>query len=405
MGHRKLFANDMGQLVYCTIILARPKQMVNVWIGLLGVLVAMPAWGHATGENYVWLNAQATHLEGRFAIRLDDLRNKLHVDLATDYDLASQQVNETSATVQQYIQRHFAIIANGQKLPITFTKTELFKADKLGHFAQYHYRTPDGEIPDQLTIRNDLLFEDDPFHRSLLLIEYDDRTGQKYGGEFTAMVFSPSNHEQKLDFTDIRGLLPIRDFVWQGALHIWIGIDHILFLVALLLPAVLVRRDSTWEPVGDFRSALWHILKVVTVFTLAHSITLSLAALEIVQLPSRLVESTIALSIILVALNNIFPLFRKGILLIVFLFGLFHGLGFATVMGQLPFRMTDLVSVLVAFNVGVEIGQIVVVAGIFLVILWLCKRKFYPTAVPVYGSAVLCVVAGYWFIQRALGLG
>lgn len=384
---------------------AAVKHTAVVLAVLLGAMLPTHAWSHATGENYVWINVQDQHLEGRFEVRLDDLRNKLGIELSSDYETAKPVVLATANRVQDYLQQHFAISTNGRQLPIAFTETRLLKAAGLGHFAQYYYRTPDVEIPERVTIRNDLFYESDAFHRSLLLVEYDRRNNKDYGGEFTALVFSPANNEQVLDFSDIRGLLPIRDFIWQGMLHIWIGIDHILFLVALLLPVVLVRRDDTWIPVDSFRAVFWNTLKVVTIFTIAHSITLALAALEIVQLPARLVESVIALSIILVALNNIFPTFRASILIIIFVFGLFHGLGFASVMGNLPFRMQDLVWVLVAFNVGVEIGQIAVVSAIVPLIFWLRKQAFYKNAVPVYGSAILAVVAGYWFVERALGLG
>ena len=365
----------------------------------------MPVWGHSTGENYVWLNAQDTRLEGRFEIRLDDLRNKLDLDLPEDYELASDAVIATAAIVQDYIQRHFRIIANGETVPITFAETTLFKADRLGHFGQYHYHTSQGNFPDQLTIRNDLLFENDRFHRSLLLVEYNRKTGEEYGAEFTAMVFSPINNEQELDFTAIHGLLSLPEFIWQGMLHIFIGIDHILFLLVMLLPVIFFRHGETQKSAEYARSVFWEILKIVTTFTVAHSITLALAALEIVQLPSRLVESMIALSIIVVAINNIFPTFRANILVIIFLFGLFHGLGFASVMGGLPFRMQDLISVILAFNVGVELGQIVIVAAIVPLLFWLRRQNLSATTVPVYGSAVMGVIAGYWFIERVLGVG
>lgn len=367
--------------------------------------VPNPVWSHATGENYVWLNIQETHLEGRFEFRLDDLRNKLKIPVPADYQAAGPIIQATATQVQDYIKTRFAISANGRSFPIEFTETQLLKADGLGHFAQYHYRTPDSTVPERLTVNNRLFFENDPFHRSLLLVEYDRRRGKEYGEEFTALVFSPSNDLQVLDFTNIRGLLPIRDFIWQGMLHIWIGLDHILFLIALLLPAVLIRRENAWIPVDRFGMVLWNTVKIVTVFTVAHSITLALAALEIIQLPSRLVESVIALSIILVALNNIFPVFRASILIIIFVFGLFHGLGFASVMGELPFRMQDLVWVLVAFNVGVEIGQIAIVSAVVPLTFWLRKQAFYRHVVPVYGSALLATVAGYWLIERAFGLG
>ena len=306
--------------------------------------------------------------------------------------------------VQTYIREHFSLVANGEQIPIEFTETTLLESKRLGHFARYHYRTATFDVAQRLMVDNRLLFEDDRFHRSLLLVEYDMRTGKEYGGEFTALVFSPANATQELDFGDIRGLLSNREFVWQGMLHIWIGLDHILFLIALLLPAVLVRDADPRRPVASFGPAFWNVLKVVTVFTLAHSITLALAALEIVQLPGRLVESVIALSIIVVALNNIYPRFRHGTLLIVFGFGLFHGLGFASVMGELPFRMQDLVWVLVGFNLGVELGQIAIVAVVVPLIFWWRQERFYRQSVPVYGSLLLAVVAGYWLMERAFGL-
>jgi hypothetical protein len=188
----------------------------------------------------------------------------------------------------------------------------------------------------------------------------------------------------------------------QGVLHIWIGIDHILFLVALMLTTVVVWRDGDWQPVDRFGQAMWRLLKIVTVFTLAHSITLLLAALDIISLPSRLVESVIALSIVLVALNNIFPRVREGGLWIILVLGLFHGLGFASVMGHLPFRMVDLLGVVIGFNAGVEIGQIAIVAVLFPILYLLRRSRLYEPVVLKGVSAVLIVVAGWWLLERSL---
>src|SRR4029077_15740595 len=94
-------------------------------------------------------------------------------------------------------------------------------------------------------------------------------------------------------------------YIVEGIWHIWIGFDHILFLLALLLPSVLVRAGRPWTPTPRLKRARVGVLKVVTAFTLAHSITLSLAVLGLVSLPSRLVESIIAASVVLAALNNL----------------------------------------------------------------------------------------------------
>jgi len=372
-------------------------------VSLLYLAMLSTASGHSTGENYVWLNVEESHLVGHFEIRLPDLRSMLQLEVPSDVVGARGAIAEQEALVQDYIRKHFSILANGQNLPIEFTSTDVFEAKTVGHFAQYHYRTAETEIPDQITIRNDLLFEYDKFHRSLIAIQYNKKTGEEYGEEFATMVFSPINSEQVLDFTDVRGLLSTRDFIWQGMVHIWIGYDHILFLIALLLTAVLVRQDTHWEPVPNFRRAIWNIVKIITIFTVAHSITLTLAALDVITLPTRFVESIIALSIILVAVNNVIPTFRDKTWLLIFGFGLFHGLGFASVMAHLPFRMLDLVRVMLAFNIGVEIGQLAIVIVVFPVLYSLRKSVAYPSVVLKFGSIVIGLVASYWLIERAYG--
>ena len=179
------------------------------------------------------------------------------------------------------------------------------------------------------------------------------------------MVFGPTNSEQTLDLTSVPGLISPMGMIKQGVLHIWIGIDHILFLIALILPTVLYREDGSWKPVQSFRRAFFNLLKIITVFTFAHSVTLLLAAMGLLSVPSRFVESMIALSIVLVAGNNVTGKVRDGSLWVILFLGLFHGLGFASVMGHLPFRMGDLLKSVVCFNVGVELGQVVIVIIVF----------------------------------------
>ena len=148
----------------------------------------------------------------------------------------------------------------------------------------------------------------------------------------------------------------------EGTFHIWIGFDHVLFLLSLLLPAVLVHESRRWTGVGSFRAALTEVLWVVTAFTVAHSITLPIAALQIVGLPSRLVESAIAASVVLAAANNLVPVVERRRWLVAFGFGLIHGFGFASVLTELGSPEEALVLSLLGFNVGVEIGQLVIVA-------------------------------------------
>lgn len=397
--------------------------------------VAALLWGaancsaHTTGETYVWLNVEEDRFTGRVEINFDELREKLGIDVpeqsgdhSENSDVGDSDVGDSTeeaapsderlavlqATQQQvldYIRKHYAISADAEPIPIEYIDLRILDlpGDE-GKYAQYIYQTPVGRVPDMITIRNSLFVEDDFTHRSLVCIERNKKSGQEFEGEFTAMVFGAHNPVQDLDLTHIDLLLRPRDFIWQGVLHIWIGIDHILFIVALLLPAVLVHKDGRWQPVTKFRQAFWNILKIVTLFTIAHSITLSLAALGVIDLPSRLVESVIALSIILVAINTIQPKFNDKTWLIIFGFGLFHGMGFASVMSDLPFRMVHLVKVLIGFNIGVELGQLAIVAAVFPVIFLLRNEKRYQSVILVSGSVSIAAIAGYWFVERAFAL-
>jgi hypothetical protein len=173
-----------------------------------------------------------------------------------------------------------------------------------------------------------------------------------------------------------------------------------LFLIALLLPSVLRRENNRWIGVTAFRPALVNVLKIVTAFTLAHSLTLSLAALGVVKIPSRITESAIAASVALAALNNLKPMISRREWMIAFAFGLVHGFGFATALGDLGLVRGALAVTLVGFNLGVEIGQLAIVA-VFLPVAFKLRRTWlYQVPMLRVGSGVIILIAGTWFAER-----
>lgn len=372
---------------------------------VLALCLPLTALAHAVGEDYVIVKFLEGSVEGHFEIHFDDLQDKLGLQMDASEGQAAQSVATTAAQVQEHIRKNYTIgPAGGEPYAFDFTGTDVIELPQ-GTFGQYYFRIDSGPLPDTLDIRHDLFLEGDRLHRGLLLVEYNAKTDTTYPDEYTAMVFGPTNPEQSLDLTDVPGLVERKEMIVQGVWHIWIGIDHILFLLALMLTTVLVRRDDSWQPVEKFGSALWNLLKIVTVFTVAHSVTLMLAALDFISLPSRLVESVIALSIVLVALNNIFAKVKEGSLWIILGLGLFHGLGFASVMSHLPFRMVDLLWMVINFNIGVELGQIAIVAVLFPILFFLRKTAFYEPVILKGVSVVLALIAAWWFIQRAFELG
>ncbi|NDV61644.1 HupE/UreJ family protein [Puniceicoccales bacterium CK1056] len=368
------------------------------------LFVTNPLRAHTSGENYVFFDVYEDRLVGTFEINTDDLEKKFGIKSEKKEDWLAV-VQENAEVVQAYIPEHFKISGAGESYPLEFKEVGLRDLGFM-RFAKYDFvMKAENPIPNVITIENTMLQETGRLHRGLVGIMNNYHTGMKHGDESAHMIFGSSTSVQELDLTNIPSMLGARAMVPQGVLHIWIGIDHILFLLCLLLPTVLIRKDDKVIPVEKFHSVLWRVFKIVTLFTIAHSITLALAALDFISISSRLVESIIALSIIIVGVNNIFFKVGSWTSIMIVILGLFHGLGFASVMGELPFRMQDALKVVLGFNIGVELGQMVIVAAIFPLLFFLRKHPSYQPVILQGGSAVLTLVAGFWFVQRAFGLG
>ena len=179
----------------------------------------------------------------------------------------------------------------------------------------------------------------------------------------------------------------IGDFVLLGIEHILTGYDHIAFLIGLIVIGLTIRE----------------VLKVITAFTVAHSITLLLAALQVVRLDSRFVESVIALSICYIALEN---LFRKEVRyrwLITFCFGLVHGFGFASALQELIVGKTNLVLSVVSFNIGVETGQLMIFF-VLLPLMYLMKQRMDFRKVTATVSCAIFLLGFTWLVERLFDL-
>ncbi|RLB49667.1 MAG: hypothetical protein DRJ42_20515 [Deltaproteobacteria bacterium] len=237
------------------------------------------------------------------------------------------------------------------------------------------------------TLRDDTIFADDPQHEAFVRVLSSGETDARIlrrGRQEAAIGSPPSSAE-------LAGL-----YFTEGAIHLVTGYDHVLFLLSLMLAAGLVAaRDGR-------RKALADIALLVTAFTLGHSVTLAAAALEWVVLPSRLVESAIALSIVAVAgLNIVAPAARRPMPYLAVGFGLVHGFGFSAVLAEQGLPGSQRVLALVAFNVGIEVAQLAFVAAFMVPLGALAKWEGYERVVVRGGSGVIAVIAGYWFVTRA----
>jgi len=248
----------------------------------------------------------------------------------------------------------------------------------------------------QVRVGYDLMFGSDAQHRGLVDVSK--------GSIGRSTVMTPETRVAVLDLESDNRLDVLRSFISHGAHHIWTGFDHMLFLATLLLSAVVMRSGNMWQAVETFGGAIWATTRVVTAFTLAHSITLSAAAFSVVELPSRFVESVIAISVAVAAINNLLPVVSRRVWVAAFAFGLMHGFGFASALTDFGLPPTRKLVALFAFNVGVEFGQLAVVAGL-LPVLFLIRRSVTYTQIALPAGSVIIMVIGFlWFLQRATGM-
>jgi hypothetical protein len=366
--------------------------MIRIIVTLLCALLAAPAFAHKPSDAYLTIDRDGAALSGQWDIALRDLDNALSLDANGDGEITWGEVRAKHAEIAAYAISHLQVAAGGNACPLTVT-SQAIDTHTDGAYAVLKLAGRCTQSGPTLTVDYRLFFDIDPQHRGLLnLVEH---------GKSTSVVFSAENSHRVVGGNATTPLIQFASYLDEGIWHIWLGFDHILFLVSLLLPAVLVRRNSKWWPAQSFRATFVDVAKIVTAFTLAHSITLSLAALGVVSLPSRWIESAIALSVVLAALNNLFPIVARGRWIAAFGFGLVHGFGFAGALQDLGLPSGSLALSLAGFNIGVEIGQLAIV-GIFLPIAFALRSTWtYRRVLMAGGSAVIATIAGVWLVERA----
>lgn len=362
---------------------------------LVGFVLAPAAHAHKPSDSYLTITQAEGTLSGRWDIALRDLDFALGLDADGNGEIRWGEVRARHADIAAYASARLAIGGDGAACPITVGEQALDDHTD-GTYSVLPLTIACPQMPAQLSLDYRLFADLDPLHRGLLNL-------QAAGVAHTA-VLGPEAPLQRLDLRQSKRWAQFQTYVREGVRHIWIGFDHILFLLALLLPAVLVWRARQWQPAATFRAALLDVVRIVTAFTLAHSITLSLATLGFVALASRWVESAIAASVVLAALNNVWPLFHGRRWVVACGFGLVHGFGFATVLADLGLPDGALALALVGFNLGVEAGQLAIVL-VFLPLAFVLRQSwFYRRLVMAGGSMAIAALAGIWLAERLFDL-
>jgi hypothetical protein len=357
--------------------------------------IATGALAHKPSDSYLALGVQGAAVRGQWDIALRDLEFAIGLDADGNGEITWGELRAKRRDIEVYAFSRLKIRSNEKACALTPAGL-LVDDHSDGAYAVLRFDVDCGgsATPEKIDLEYALFFDLDPTHRGLLRFDR--------GGTATTNVLSPDRPRISLRAGEVTLLSQFLDYLKEGIWHIWIGFDHILFLISLLLPSVLTLTGRKWAAAERFRNVFWDVLKVVTSFTVAHSITLSLAALSVISLPSRLVESTIALSVVLAALNNLMPLVAERRWAVAFAFGLIHGFGFASVLADLGLPQNALLLALVGFNLGVETGQLAIVAAFLPLAFLLRGTWFYRRLVFTLGSAAIALVASVWLAERAL---
>jgi hypothetical protein len=366
--------------------------MRRLWLTLLFLSVlATQGHAHKQSDAYLRLSPEGASIAVQWDIALRDLDLAVGLDGDGDGRITWGEVRRRHDAIAAHALARLGISADGA--PCTFGPvTHRIDRHSDGGYAVLLFNAFCAAPPRRLDVTYRLLAELDPQHRGLLAVALP-------GGNRTA-VLVPGAPATGIELGGTGGAV-FGKFFADGVEHILTGFDHLFFIAVLLLPAMLRRDGQNWVPVTRFQDGLWQTVKVLSAFSVAHTVTVALAATGLVTPPSRMIEAAIALTIGLSALDLIVPFLGSRRWLVAGSFGLIHGFGFAGALGPLNLPATELAVALFAFNLGVEAGQLLV-AAIVLPPAWaLRRRQSYARVMLPAGSALAVTVAFLWFVERA----
>jgi hypothetical protein len=351
------------------------------------------ALAHQTGNSYLTVS----EADGRLQLEIDfivrDLGNLLQTPgQPNEPPPAPDKLLSLQAPITTAIQKSLTITVDEQAIPLEFlTQSVVLHNDGL----YVRQRFSGSNLPADakfIVVRYEFFTQNDKLGRAFFkLVMRNDEISS---------VFDQTSSIQRFALGETKRWSTIGLFTKEGAKHIWEGADHLLFLLTLLLPGLMLIKPANTVITTDRRVAEKFALKVITAFTLAHSVTLACSVLGWVSLPDRFIESMIALSIMVSAALNLQNRFTFSHWKLAFVFGLIHGMGFANGLKELGLSSMYFLETLFAFNLGVELGQLSAVVLVALPVVFWVKSHEAKTALLRWGSVAVFLMALFWLVQR-----
>ncbi len=349
--------------------------------------------GHSLNDSYLELSIEGGTLQGLLKVAVIDLEIAVGVDVNVDSQITWGEILQARSRINEYARDRLKISRGAQLCEFNLGE---YRIEQLGGgaFLQFPLSGLCSAESGIVDLNYSLLFDVDSSHRGIIAISAEDQAA--------TFVLAPDRRTAQLQPRGGQWLATLANFTREGIWHIWIGIDHILFLLAMLLGVVLHQRRALGHEALPWQKIGIEIVQLVTAFTMAHSLTLIVATLHWVRLSPWLVEAAIALSVVLGGLNILYPLFGRRHWQFAFVFGLIHGFGFANVLADLNLNTNQFIPSLLGFNIGVELGQLLIVLVAVPVLLLITSQQGIRRISVVTSGLVITNVGVLWFFERAL---
>lgn len=367
----------------------RSHLFVRSIAALLMLLVTELAQAHQGSTSYLQLRSEGLKLYGHWDIALRDLDTAIGLDADGDGALTWGEVQDAQVSIISYALAHLSISGNRDACELKSDALQITEHND-GNYAALTLSGYCAQPPRDLEVRYTLLFDIDAMHRGLLNLDFQ-------GGH--SAIFSPERMHIEFGAESTNANIAV-DYFRAGIFHVWTGFDHLLFLIGLFLPAVLRRRDGVWVAASAFSLAFREVVILASLFTLAHAITLTLSALGIVALPTRWVEAAVAATVLFTGINNLWPMVYRGLRVLAIGFGLIHGAAIAGVLTELGLPLGNRLLALATFNAGVEIAQLLFLAGIMVPYFITRNQRWYRRWMFVPTSTCIAAIGFLWLLQR-----
>jgi energy-converting hydrogenase Eha subunit E len=367
-------------------------------LGLLALIWTIPAIAHSMPNSVVNVDVGSDSVRIETILPANELRLSFGASL---HDRGNRLTPELREGLERYLAGHIALTSDDGRLWPLNHQT-IWIEPGAGHddvVARMTFVKTSGISPTKFTLHDDAITHIVMSHVITVFLRGDDRSrALDAAPEFLGMLQNPVF---QLSFSRSNRVLGNRfaEAFKIGMRHILLGFDHLLFLLTLILPAPFLAAFGRWVTPRSRWGALGHLAAVVTAFTLGHSATLMMGVLLDWQLPWAMVEVTIALSVFVAAVQAWRPILGSREPIMAGVFGLVHGMAFSAVIGRQLLDPWVKFDAVLAFNLGVETVQLIVIACVAPLLIFLAPHRWYHRG-RAFGSLVIGCIAAYWMIQR-----